>query len=658
MIGNTTLDNKQYQEDQQRRQQLAEIVQEVLNISTALEMSDEHNSLQRLKETVESETFKVLVLGEFNTGKSTFINALLGQEILPSYATPATAIINEIKWGKESLARLYFHDSDKQPLEIPVTELEEHVVIKDDPEEIRESPYSHIELFWPIDLCRNHVEVIDSPGLNESEVREQVTLNYLRRVDAVVFIVSALRLGPSLNEQETLKMLNEYGHKELFFIVNQFDLLRRTRDREAVKERALEQFSQYTQRQQESAIHFISSLDALDGRLDSDPTRVEESGILALESALNTFLADERSRIKSKRAAMNLQLSISRSQKVIPDKRIYLKTPLEDLRQRYENAQAQFKQLSDDKSNILRRVNSFRRDIRMLIDTKVRDFFREIESDIDIWVEEYDVKLKFELNIEKQVNQVLEEIVDLLDTRVGESFGEWSESVLVPFVETQVERLKSDLEKMAREFESDLRKTRLKLLGTSISAEDLSMSEAGPKNALERVLAAAGGFFLMGLSGAGIGAILGWREVVNALLPQMAVYLAISALGLAPLLPIALIISGSIQGGLSLKRILKRLKEEVSKTYKQKLREGISEQSNKIIQQIEQEVEVLSQRLEQGLQIQIDEIDEQVNSAVKKQEEGQQAVKDKLTEIDEIERDLSDINVRLIEFIASMDNQN
>ncbi len=59
--------------------------------------------LEELAALVEGDTFKVLIVGQFSRGKSTLINALLGQKILPSYATATTAVINEVKSGDTSV---------------------------------------------------------------------------------------------------------------------------------------------------------------------------------------------------------------------------------------------------------------------------------------------------------------------------------------------------------------------------------------------------------------------------------------------------------------------------------------------------------------------------------------------------------------------------
>ena len=70
---------------------------DVEGIAQGLGSETHIDTLKQLHQRVQSDRFKIMVLGEFKRGKSTFINALLGEEILPAYAVPCTAIINEIK---------------------------------------------------------------------------------------------------------------------------------------------------------------------------------------------------------------------------------------------------------------------------------------------------------------------------------------------------------------------------------------------------------------------------------------------------------------------------------------------------------------------------------------------------------------------------------
>ena len=71
------------------------------------------NQIIELKESSLSDDFKVLVIGEFSSGKSTMVNALLGEPILPERATTATAIITEIRYGKQKKAVIYPKENSK-----------------------------------------------------------------------------------------------------------------------------------------------------------------------------------------------------------------------------------------------------------------------------------------------------------------------------------------------------------------------------------------------------------------------------------------------------------------------------------------------------------------------------------------------------------------
>lgn len=81
-------------------------------IQTTYTSGADNDSLFRqiynLRQQLMNDTFKVTVIGNFKSGKSTLINALLGQEILPANALPTTAVITEIKYGEKPKAVLHF----------------------------------------------------------------------------------------------------------------------------------------------------------------------------------------------------------------------------------------------------------------------------------------------------------------------------------------------------------------------------------------------------------------------------------------------------------------------------------------------------------------------------------------------------------------------
>ena len=100
-----------------RKSQLIDLVSRTKSIMQDLDLQKRREELDLLERKISSDTFKMLVLGEFKRGKSTFINALLGAEILPAFAIPCTAVINEIRYAEKKKAVVHFSDtlSEKLP---------------------------------------------------------------------------------------------------------------------------------------------------------------------------------------------------------------------------------------------------------------------------------------------------------------------------------------------------------------------------------------------------------------------------------------------------------------------------------------------------------------------------------------------------------------
>src|SRR6478735_1602693 len=65
---------------------------------------------------LEAERFHLVVLGEFNHGKSTFVNSLLGQDVLPTGITPTTASINHVVYAANPTARVVLLGGESKPL--------------------------------------------------------------------------------------------------------------------------------------------------------------------------------------------------------------------------------------------------------------------------------------------------------------------------------------------------------------------------------------------------------------------------------------------------------------------------------------------------------------------------------------------------------------
>lgn len=286
-----------YHSYKNHRARLIKTIEIALNLFSDLKLLLIVKELEELLDDISIGSQKIMVVGEFNTGKSTLINALLGLELLPTKALPATAIVSQIRYGKDPKARIHYRDLSKSPVDIKVEELKEYVLLYTSASrnnyETRDSVFSHAEIFWPIELLREcNLEIIDTPGLNESEIFDKLTTDYLglQEVDVVLFIMSAVRFGPAQTELEFIRRLEGADYKDLFFVINQNDLLR-SRQLDEVRSKAIHELKKLTTRKDD--IYFVSSLDALEGRIDGDHALESKSGFQEFELYLHKFLSDK-----------------------------------------------------------------------------------------------------------------------------------------------------------------------------------------------------------------------------------------------------------------------------------------------------------------------------------------------------------------------------
>ena len=140
------------------------------------------------------ERFHVVVLGEFNHGKSTFVNALLGLDVLPTGITPTTAAINHVIHAGQPKARVVLRSGDT--VDLTPSEIKEWVTVAGG----RADDVSHVELGYPSRILEDNVVLVDTPGVNDlNEQRAEVTYGYVPRADAVLFLLDA---GQALKDSE------------------------------------------------------------------------------------------------------------------------------------------------------------------------------------------------------------------------------------------------------------------------------------------------------------------------------------------------------------------------------------------------------------------------------------------------------------------------
>jgi small GTP-binding protein len=233
--------------------------------------------------------FLVVVAGEFNSGKSSFINALIGERVLPEGVTPTTDRINLLRHGAE------------------VTE------------ELREAFL--LERTHPAELLRQ-LNIVDTPGTNAIIRRhEELTRDFIPRSDLVLFVTSADR--PFTESERTfLEQLREWG-KKLVFVVNKIDILR-PNDREEVLRYVAENAAALLG--EKPQLFAVSARQAIEAREQEDDALWKESGFGEMEHYLiDTLDQAERVRLKLLNP-LNVGLRLSAKYKEMAFERLKLLT--------------------------------------------------------------------------------------------------------------------------------------------------------------------------------------------------------------------------------------------------------------------------------------------------------------------------------------------
>jgi GTPase SAR1 family protein len=672
-----------YQRFQEQKSRLENMLARAEQILRSLQMTAEASKIEALRQKVGSETFKVMVLGRFNVGKSTVINALLGQEILPAYAIPCTAVINEIKYSTTRSAKLYFKNplpekipgeiserarqylaehkgQTPPPLDIAVEDLIEYVVIpksdREQAESIAETPYEKVELYWDLDLCKDGVEIIDSPGLDESSTRTLITFNYLNKADAIIFIMSCESLCSSREMEYIDDNIRSMGHEYLFFANNRINQIREKEKKELIdygKARLIPKTAFG-----EKGVFFINALGAIDGRVGNDPMLLEKSGILPMEELLSDFLANKKGKIKILQPAKDFTSALRKALfDEIPFQRSLLSKSYDQIKKDYEEQQPRLNMLETQKRHILEnislRIESASHEIRQELEYQMVT----IQENIAGWMNEIVVTTEFKTSSPKPSSQaIIHELVEKFQARLESEQRKWQEIKATPLVNEKGQYIFVDHKDRLEEFFKNLDELKIGLGG-------LNEEESALRNTsqAERIAALVLSLFLgLGLAPGLIGYKFGFsKEFLKQIGIQVGAIIILLIAGIAnPITIIPVILAGFFWGLKDAKEgIVKKLKtamiDQISKEFRKKSKASVDEMMGTIVSGMENMKATIGLSLDKELSSVRGQV-EHILAEMK--EDGQSAEKRKAV-LSDCEGELKRIDLELNDLILSIAEQ-
>jgi small GTP-binding protein len=228
------------------------------------ELGIEKEDQEALRKSVQQldEFFLIVVVGEFNSGKSAVINALLGQKLLEEGVIPTTTQIYILRYGEKQQRTVV---SDRQLL-----------------------------LTFPVELL-SELSIVDTPGTNAIiREHETITSHFVPRSDLVLFITSADRPFTE-SERIFLEHIREWG-KKIVFVVNKIDMLKSEEERNQVEDFVLR--NAHLLLGDKPEIYSVSARNALAAKL-GEPGHWEKSRFGQLEKYIRDTL-DQGSQFRLK----------------------------------------------------------------------------------------------------------------------------------------------------------------------------------------------------------------------------------------------------------------------------------------------------------------------------------------------------------------------
>ena len=338
------------------------------------------------------ELFLLVIVGEFNSGKSAFINALLEKKVLQEGPTPTTDLINILKYGEDHSTRVV--------------------------DNVRLTKF-------PLEFLQN-VNIVDTPGTNSIvQEHDELTMNFIPKSDFVVFVISVDRPLTD-SEREFLEIISLKWKRKVLFLLNKID----TKEKDEIQE-----IIEYLRHEGtnilgiEPLIFPVSVKWAFTAKTTQDEELLQKSRFPELERYLfDSLNEEERVRLKLLNPIYTVQPICQMVQEELKEK---LEVISEDMR-RLQHIEKQLayteKDLRESYSRFVLKVENILLDLR----NRAYDFVDDFLQLRNIWdiASKEKAEIKFNAFVVKDSSEQIEEVLtEAADWMVKKSMRSWDDTL-------------------------------------------------------------------------------------------------------------------------------------------------------------------------------------------------------------------------------------
>lgn len=390
--------------------------------------------IENMREDIANDFFTIVVLGEFKRGKSTFINALLGEKLLPADVTPTTATINAIMYAEQRRMFVLDHEGSITEGEANYDFLKQYVAGGNyDTQKIK-----YLKIGTPTKLLHPNVVLVDTPGVSDiNEQRVQVTYDFIPRADVVIFLLDATSPVKRTEKEFIEEHLIKVGVDQILFIANKMDYIDEEEAEDVLEDITIRLKKCFKESNKLSEIHVLplSASTALEGAIQDNKELKEISGILEIEEAIRHIIYEGR-KVEQREKRYQTKL------------RGILELIKRDLKSQYEVAQLDQEHIE----TILGQIEEI----------KVKDIARKQNLSTYIERQKEDLLTMTQKSIYFYRDHLTEEMLDMIQMYKGTDFKE--------FIEVQLSNaIKKNMKRWVNTYAQSVEKV-LSQLGQAVAA--------------------------------------------------------------------------------------------------------------------------------------------------------------------------------------------
>ena len=547
----------------------------------------------------------------------------------------------------------YQNQEEIPPMSINVDELEQYVAIseedldKEPSDAVRGTPYSKVVLQYPIPLCRDGVELIDSPGLNENSVRTKVTQDYLQQADAILFVLRSTAAGSATEMDFIENEIQARGHEDIFFIINAIDQI--SEDEQPRLKRFIQKKFAPLTALGEKGIFFVSSANALKAKKEHYQITLNDTGLPKLEEALSDYLRNDRGREKLMMGIRPTKAYINklRTEKVESFKQ-GLDQDVVQMQKKVEEEKPRLDLAFQNKKLVEGQIENAKKELRLELQRKMALQYERVIKGVPDFVKGLQLENKMTINpfTQKERKQKLEEeVVDSLQAFIQGEMNKWSKEELTAYMESYMEGLSQDMGRQIEQFYVQLDSFRYSMSGVK-KPRDISV--------WERLAATAVGTAVFGPTYGIIGGTMGMGSVVKR---SAVTWGGLFALAFAPLTvevytmvaTVAIIGSGLVQVATGGKALEDKYKGMLSKGIVKQMRDNKEQAVQKYVDALLAKVEENLAKIPEAMQKEIDSEQHTMDALLEAAKSSEQERKNKICELEDVNKKLSSIESSLDE---------